>query len=58
MCVQPTGTPLVAERGYATPEEVRAAFDAGAHAVVVGLAIVAPVWLTARFADATQATTP
>ncbi|MFC8076965.1 N-acetylmannosamine-6-phosphate 2-epimerase [Streptomyces sp. NPDC057307] len=54
--VAAAGVPVVAERGYATPEEVRAAFAAGAHAVVVGSAIVDPVWLTARFAEATGAT--
>lgn len=46
------GVPVVAERGYSTPDDVRAAFAAGAHAVVVGSAIVDPVWLTARFAGA------
>lgn len=45
-----TGVPVVAERGYATPSDARAAFTAGAHAVVVGSAITDPVWLTARFA--------
>ncbi|MFJ1586591.1 N-acetylmannosamine-6-phosphate 2-epimerase [Streptomyces sp. NPDC088197] len=44
------GVPVVAERGYSTPDDVRAALAAGAHAVVVGSAIVDPVWLTARFA--------
>lgn len=52
------GVPVVAERGFSTPEEVRAAFDAGAHAVVVGSAIVDPVWLTARFADTAFTTAP
>lgn len=46
--------PVIAERGYSTPEEVRAALDAGALAVVVGSAIVDPVWLTARFAAAAR----
>ncbi|MFJ2633229.1 N-acetylmannosamine-6-phosphate 2-epimerase [Streptomyces sp. NPDC087422] len=46
------GVPVVAERGYSTPDDVRAALAAGAHAVVVGSAIVDPVWLTARFAGA------
>lgn len=38
--------PVVAERHYATPEQVRRAFDAGAHAVVVGSAITDPVRAT------------
>ncbi|MCB1485839.1 MAG: hypothetical protein KDJ88_00105 [Bauldia sp.] len=45
--------PVIAERGYANPDDVRAALDAGAMAVVVGSAIVDPVWLTRRFAQAT-----
>ena len=44
--------PVIAERGYSNPDEVRAAFDAGALAVVVGSAIVDPVWLTRRFVKA------
>ncbi|XHL93075.1 hypothetical protein PW683_01765 [Streptomyces niveus] len=56
--VAAAGMPVLAERGYATPEEVRAAFEAGAHVVVVGSATVDPVWLTARLADAAYATTP
>lgn len=46
------GVPVIAERGYSSPDEVRAAFDAGALAVVVGSAIVDPVWLTRRFVKA------
>ncbi|MFE3252979.1 N-acetylmannosamine-6-phosphate 2-epimerase [Streptomyces sp. NPDC059209] len=56
--VAAAGVPVVAERGYSTPDDVRAAFAAGAHAVVVGSAIVDPVWLTARFAGASHATAP
>ncbi|WP_333767242.1 N-acetylmannosamine-6-phosphate 2-epimerase [Streptomyces sp. IBSBF 2435] len=52
------GVPVVAERGYSTLDDVRAAMDAGAHAVVVGSAIADPVWLTARFAGAACATAP
>jgi N-acylglucosamine-6-phosphate 2-epimerase len=45
--------PVVGEGRYATPEQVRAAFAAGAFAVVVGTAITNPVALTQRFAAAT-----
>ena len=45
--------PVVAEGRYASPELVRAAFEAGAHAVVVGTAITDPLTLTRRFAAAT-----
>jgi N-acylglucosamine-6-phosphate 2-epimerase len=44
--------PVVAEGRIATPEQVRAAFDAGAHAVVVGTAITEPIALTRRLAGA------
>ncbi|MFJ1598327.1 N-acetylmannosamine-6-phosphate 2-epimerase [Streptomyces sp. NPDC088261] len=53
--VAAAGVPVVAERGYWTRDDVRAAFDAGAHAVVIGSAIVDPVWLTARFTGAAHA---
>jgi N-acylglucosamine-6-phosphate 2-epimerase len=42
--------PVLAEGRYATPDDVRAALDAGAFAVVVGTAITDPVTLTRRFA--------
>lgn len=42
--------PVLAEGRYATPDAVRAAFAAGAFAVVVGTAITEPVALTRRFA--------
>ncbi len=41
--------PIVAERGYATADDVQAAFRLGAHAVVIGSAITDPVYLTNRF---------
>lgn len=44
--------PLVAEGRIATPEEARAARDAGAFAVVVGGAITRPQQITERFAGA------
>jgi N-acylglucosamine-6-phosphate 2-epimerase len=42
--------PVLAEGRYSTPDDVRAAFDAGAFAVVVGTAITDPIVLTRRFA--------
>lgn len=47
--------PVVAEGRYTTPGQVRAAFAAGAFAVVVGTAITEPVTLTRRFAAAAPA---
>jgi N-acylglucosamine-6-phosphate 2-epimerase len=47
--------PVVAEGRYATPDQVRAAFAAGAYAVVVGTAITNPVALTRGFAAAAPA---
>lgn len=46
------GIPTVAEGRYRTPEQVAAAFDAGARAVVVGGAITDPIAITRRFVDA------
>jgi N-acylglucosamine-6-phosphate 2-epimerase len=45
--------PVVAEGRYATPDQVAAAFAAGAFAVVVGAAITDPAVLTRRLAAAT-----
>lgn len=45
--------PVLAEGRYGSPEAVRAAFEAGAHAVVVGTAITDPLALTRRFVEAT-----
>jgi N-acylglucosamine-6-phosphate 2-epimerase len=44
--------PVFAEGRIATPDQARAAFDAGAFAVVVGTAITDPVALTRAFAAA------
>lgn len=44
--------PLLAEGRIATPEQARAALDAGAWAVVVGGAITRPQQLTERFMNA------
>lgn len=48
------GIPTLAEGRYRTPDQVRAAFDAGALAVVVGGAITDPIAITRRFADLTH----
>jgi N-acylglucosamine-6-phosphate 2-epimerase len=44
--------PVLAEGRYGSPDAVRAAFEAGAFAVVVGTAITDPLALTRRFAAA------
>jgi N-acylglucosamine-6-phosphate 2-epimerase len=44
--------PLIAEGRIATPEQMRAALDAGAFGVVVGGAITRPQQITARFVRA------
>ncbi len=44
--------PVVAEGRFATPEQVRAAFEAGAHAVVIGTAITDTLALARRFVAA------
>jgi N-acylglucosamine-6-phosphate 2-epimerase len=46
--------PVFAEGRIATPDQARAAFDAGAFAVVVGTAITDPVALTRCFASAAR----
>jgi N-acylglucosamine-6-phosphate 2-epimerase len=44
--------PLIAEGRISTPEQARAALDAGAWAVIVGGAITRPQQITVRFAGA------
>jgi putative N-acetylmannosamine-6-phosphate epimerase len=44
--------PVIAESRIRTPEDVRAVFEAGAHAVVVGSAITNPMDTTSRLAGA------
>lgn len=46
--------PLIAEGRIATPEQARAALDAGAWAVIVGGAITRPQQITERFVRATK----
>lgn len=46
--------PLIAEGRIATPEQARAALDAGAWAVIVGGAITRPQQITERFARAVR----
>ncbi|MEU4626322.1 putative N-acetylmannosamine-6-phosphate 2-epimerase [Actinoplanes sp. NPDC023801] len=47
-------TVIVAEGRYHRPEQVRAALDAGATAVVVGTAITDPAWIAGSFAAHTD----
>ena len=51
LLVQALDCPVLAEGRYASPDSVRAAFEAGAWAVVVGTAITDPAAITRRFAD-------
>jgi putative N-acetylmannosamine-6-phosphate epimerase len=44
--------PVVAEGRIWTPQEARAALEAGAYAVVVGTAITNPTEITRRFVEA------
>ncbi len=50
--------PIIAEGRISTPDDVRAALDAGAHAVVVGSAITRPHLITERFLAATAPKPP
>jgi N-acylglucosamine-6-phosphate 2-epimerase len=47
--------PVFAEGRIGTPAQARQAIDAGAWAAVVGTAITAPAWITARFARSLRA---
>jgi len=50
--VREAGRPVIAEGRYNTPADVRAAFERGAFAVVVGRAITEPQLITRRFVEA------
>jgi len=52
------GRPVVAEGRFSTPEQVVAAFAAGAHAVVVGTAITDALALAKRFVAASPVSAP
>ena len=43
------GVPVIAEGRIHSPEQARAALDAGVWAVVVGTAITSPAWLTGQY---------
>jgi N-acylglucosamine-6-phosphate 2-epimerase len=46
------GIPVILEGGVWTPEHIRAAFELGAHAIVVGAAVTAPDFITRRLVEA------
>jgi N-acylglucosamine-6-phosphate 2-epimerase len=46
--------PVIAEGRFWTVDDVRAGFDAGAHAIVVGTAITNPLAITRRFVEQTR----
>jgi N-acylglucosamine-6-phosphate 2-epimerase len=46
--------PVIAEGRFWTVDDVRAGFDAGAHAIVVGTAITNPLAITRRFVEKTR----
>ena len=50
--VEQVPAPIIAEGRIRTPQEARAALDAGALTVVVGSAITRPRWITEQFAEA------
>ncbi|PWU54308.1 N-acetylmannosamine-6-phosphate 2-epimerase [Micromonospora sp. S4605] len=45
--------PVLAEGRYRTTEQIRRAFETGAHAVVTGNAVTSPLWITRRLIPAT-----
>jgi N-acylglucosamine-6-phosphate 2-epimerase len=53
--VADAGVPVIVEGRVWTIEELRACFEAGAYAVVIGSAITVPQFITRRFVDAIPA---
>ncbi|MEW2445233.1 hypothetical protein [Micromonospora marina] len=47
--------PVIAEGRYRSTEQISRAFEAGAHAVVMGNAVTSPLWITRRLVPATPA---
>lgn len=47
-------TPLIAEGGISTPEELKAVMDSGVFSAVVGSAITRPMEITKKFIDAVK----
>ncbi|MGS2617743.1 N-acetylmannosamine-6-phosphate 2-epimerase [Micromonospora sp. LZ34] len=45
--------PVIAEGRYRTAQHIRQAFEAGAHAVVMGNAVTSPLWITRGLVGAT-----
>lgn len=54
--VEACDVPVLAEGRIATPEQAKAALEAGAWAVVVGAAVTRPAWITQRFVKGMAAT--
>lgn len=52
--VEKAGVPIIAEGRFHEPEEVAAALELGAFAVVVGTALTAPDWRMKQFAAVTK----
>lgn len=52
--VQNLQTPIIAEGGIWTPEDLKTIFDLGVHSAVVGTAITRPMEITKRFVRAFQ----
>ncbi|MFU8875643.1 N-acetylmannosamine-6-phosphate 2-epimerase [Micromonospora sp. SL4-19] len=50
--------PVIAEGRYRTTAQIRRAFEAGAHAVVMGNAVTSPLWITRRLVPATPRAAP
>lgn len=53
--VEKISIPVIAEGGISTPKELRAVFDTGVHAAVVGTAITRPSEITKKFTKVIKA---